>query len=108
LAATTVAIIGAVAAGPAVAQEWYGGAYHHGYTDHQWGGGYYDGYVGSYGSYNDSPTWSRGYAQYYPAYAPGDYTYGGPYYGDSYYSYGYAPAPGIGVRVGPVGIGIFP
>lgn len=110
LAATAAAIIGAVAAAPAVAQSDWGGAYHHGYTDHQWGyGGYYDGYVGSYGAYNDTPAWQRGYDPYYPAYAPDYYTYGYyPPYGDYDYPYDYPPAPGVGVRVGPVGIGVFP
>jgi hypothetical protein len=120
LAAAMVAI-GALASAPAFAQDrWYGTPDHGGYTDHHWGyAGYYGGYVGSYGAYNDTPAWSYSYPTYagdaYASYgyAPYDgyYPYGySTYYPYSYgyYPYGYAPAPGIGVRVGPVGVGVFP
>lgn len=101
--------IGALASAPASAQErnWYGG------PDY---GGYYDGSVRSYGGYRDTPAWRYGYPAYTydyggPSYNA-DYPYGyrvyAPYGYYSYYPYGYAPAPGIGVRVGPVGIGVFP
>jgi hypothetical protein len=116
LAAAMVAI-GALASGPAFAQaRWDGTPDHGGYTDHHWGyGGYYNGYVGSYGAYNDTPAWSYSYpadtyyndGPSYNGYYPYGYTTYYPYsYG--YYPYGYAPAPGIGVRVGPVGVGVFP
>lgn len=119
--AAAIAAIGALASVPAVAQEqrtWEGTPTHQGYSDHHWGyGGYYDGYVGSYGPYNDTPSWSYSYS--YPGYtyydyqpSNGYYPYGYnvyyPYAYNGYYPYGYAPAPGIGVRIGPVGIGVFP
>ena len=115
LAAGMVAI-GALASAPAVAQEqrtWEGTPTHQGYTDHHWGyGGYYDGYVGNYGGYNDTPSWSYSYPAYTYDYQYYPYPYGSsayyPYAYDGYYPYGYAPAPGFGVRVGPVGIGVFP
>jgi hypothetical protein len=110
LAAAAALIAGTLATAPAFAQEreWYGGGYHLGYTDHNWGyNGYYDGYVGSYGAYNDTPVWQRSYyPANYPDYYSGYYPDYDGYYGDGYN--GYAPAPGIGVRVGPVGIGVFP
>jgi hypothetical protein len=60
------------------------------YTDNS----YDNGYGPSYDTYDEY------YPYGYRAYAPeGD----GGYYPDSY-----TPAPGIGVQVGPVGIGVFP
>lgn len=108
IAAAAALTIGSLATAPAFAQARYEYGYHNGYSDHHWGwgyGGYYDGYVGSYGAYNDTPAW--GYS-YEPAYSPTYYGYGySPYYDDGYYPYGYAPAPGVGVQVGPVGVGLW-
>lgn len=107
LTAAAALTVGTLAAAPAMAQVVNQYAYHHGYSDHHWGyGGYYDGYVGSRGAYNDSAAWQRGYDYPPPPpYYPSNYGYGYPYY-DGYYSYGY-PEPGVGVQVGPVGIGLW-
>lgn len=106
LAAAAALTVGALTATPASAAAVNQWAYHNGYSDHTWSnGGYMDGYVGSYGAYNDSPTWQRGYA-YPPSYYPSGYAYGYPY-DEGYYPYGYAPAPGVGVQVGPVGVDLW-
>ncbi|HEY7990100.1 MAG TPA: hypothetical protein VID77_01825 [Stellaceae bacterium] len=106
-AAASLLVLGAVAAQPAraAAGPVYSGGYNYGYSDHDWGyDGYYDGYVPSRGAYNDTPVIHRGYE--YPPYEPRPVYYGyDPYYYDPYY-YG-RPGPGIGVQVGPVGIGLW-
>jgi hypothetical protein len=111
LTAVAALTVGGLATMPASAQTVNQYAYHNGYSDHTWGyGGYYDGYVGSRGAYNDTRAWQRGYA-YPPSYYPSGYGYGYGYppysYEDGYYPYGYATPPGIGVQVGPVGIGLW-
>jgi hypothetical protein len=66
-------------------QAWYHG-YYRGYRR-----GFYNGYYGGLGGY---------YAGYYP-YA---YPYANPYYYGAAY---YPPLLGVGVRVGPVGVGVY-
>jgi hypothetical protein len=106
LVAAAALTVGTVATVPAMAQTVNQWAYHNGYSDHHWGyGGYYDGYVGSYGAYNDTPAWQRGYAYPQPYY-PSGYGYGYSY-DNGYSPYGYPPAPGIGVQVGPVGVDLW-
>ena len=103
-AAASFLVLGAVATQPAHATEGpvYGGGYNYGYSDHNWGyDGYYDGYVPSRGAYNDTPVLHRGYA--YPPPYPRPVYYGDDLY-DPYYD---APGPGIGIQVGPVGIGLW-
>ena len=111
MAAVAALSVGALATVPASAQTVNQYAYHNGYSDHTWGyGGYYDGYVGSRGAYNDTRAWQRGYVYpppYYPSGYGYDYGYPSYSYEDGYYPYGYATPPGIGVQVGPVGVGLW-
>lgn len=102
-AAAALLVLGTVAASPAqaAAGPTYGGS-NYGYSDHDWGYyGYYDGYVPSRGSYNDTPVIHRTYA--YPPYAPRPVYYGYDPYAEPYYD----GPPGVGVQVGPVGIGLW-
>lgn len=113
MAAVAALSVGSLVTVPASAQTVNQYAYHNGYSDHTWGyGGYYDGYVGSRGAYNDTRAWQRGYVYpppYYPSGYGYSYDYGYPSYAyeDGYYPYGYATPPGIGVQVGPVGVGLW-